>query len=364
MTVVKIERIKNTYFCTNDKGKKCHYDIVSRETIGFSGRPLKGMSNILAPFTAIREDTPQKEFIDRLISLNLLSWDNLRNLDISTINTAQRCATLMETKANWKKALKNLREKENRETLSFPSLVEYLFERQLKEKIKVPEFHNVSFDRLLNASWNLNKLERCFSYGWSAKALTKWMMQIDEQFKEINYYHRLLTGRDYSSTDIKDAFRENLDYLNAMINMKNDYPELTYDTKKTIKDNCYQWEQDIEALKNREASKKFAKMQTERDYAFTSGEYSITIPTDYADCQKISDTFHNCVAHYYWHNYLITGERLVVIINKNNVPIICCGIDRDTLNIVDYLKPNNYRVNDETDLAFEKEYQNYLKSLL
>lgn len=373
MTVVKIERIRDTYICTNDKGNQCHYDIVSHETIGYSGKPLKHISNILRPFTKIVANTPQKEFVDRLISLELLPWNTLSgNCDFFMNNHMQEgCSALMETKAEWKKTLKNLRESD-REWFSLAELVNYLLNVQKRERLNIPKFNVVNFEALLNNSWYNARIAKCFSRDWAAKAFAKWMIQVDKHFSEIDCGYYLLKGSHYDPTGadhwgffpIEDAFQRNLDYFAEMIDLKDTYPELTYDEKKSAMENAVQWREDAKVLKNKEASKRFGEVQTEKDYTYTSGEYSITVPTSYADCQKISDTFHNCVAHFYWDNYLSKGDRIVVIVNKNGAPAICCGINRYSKRIVDYLKPHNRDVSSNADLAFKAEYQTYLKSLI
>ncbi len=373
MTVIKIERIRDTYICTNDKGNQCHYDIVSHETIGYSGKPLKHISNILRPFTKIVANTPQKEFVDRLISLELLPWDTLSGNCDFFINyrMEEGCSVLMETKAEWKKTLKNLRESD-RNWYSLVELVNYLLTAQKKERMNIPKFNIVNFDALLNDSWYTARVSKCFSKDWSAKVFVKWMAQVDNHFNELDRSYYLLNGKHYDPKGadhwgfcpIKEAFQRNLDYFSEMIDLKDTYPELIYDEKKSIIENANQWRADAQVLKNKEASKRFGEVQTEKDYTYTSGEYSVTVPTTYADCQKISDTFGNCVAHFYWDNYLSKGKRVVVIINKNDAPVICCGIDRGSKKIVDYLKSHNRDVTSNADLAFKAEYQEYLKSLI
>lgn len=369
--IVKIERNRDTYICTNELGKTCQYNIVSHEAIGFSGKALKRVSNELRPFTYLEEGTPHKEFIDRLISLELISWNNVNGVgscDVHRLEELERkCSSLMETKSQWKKTLENLRNTECRGSYSLDRLIDCLYLRQRREAVNLPEFKNVDFNRWLNSPFNSDLIETCFSEEWSAKAFAKWMMEIDSHMKEIEMVCTAL-GKINDPQDIyreiNDAFYKTLRNLAFMVGSKEMFPELTYDNKKTINENCHQWKKDIVVLKNTKASERFKQVQTEKDYSFTSGDYTVTIPTSYADCQKISDTFSNCVAHYYWDAYLSEGTRLVVIINKNGVPTICCGIDRKSLKIVDYLKPHNQYAREAKDKAFRTEYQNYLKSLL
>lgn len=362
--MTRIERNRDTYICINAKGKRSYYNITTGEKVGYNGKALKQLSVTLAPFANIQPDTPQKEFIDRLISLGMLSPNNLHGdkYNFWGREYAEKCSQLME-KSEWKKVLSILSKMEDREYRSFESLIGALYSLNAIEKTALPEFKNIDFDYLVKRdSWRTDMFIKCCMPNWSKKALVKWMKQVDNGFEDIVKAQYTLYEHD-ELTQITSAFYARIETLNAMVRWKTEFSELSYDEKKSIFKNHEQWQKDIKILKNKKASELFAKTQTAKDYSFTSDNYSVTVPTSYEDCQKISSVFHNCVAHYYWNTYLSTGERIVVVVNKNGKPAVCCSFNARTLKIVDYLAPYNYSVQDEDDKNFKALYQNYLISL-
>lgn len=377
-TIVKIERVKDTYICTNNIGRQCSYNVVTRVPVGFKGKPTKYINDFLYPFSFLVSNSPQKEFIDRLISLGLLSWNNVNSVDPYNYFThspaGNWCSALMKDKPTWKKTLERLKGLENREQKSFESLVEDLYEGLLMETLlPAQNFQYINFGYMLGQScWFTAQVKRCLENDWTSKVLIKWVSKIDSNFKDfdkayytLNGHHLNLEKINYGNVhNIYTIIQREVERLYRMIDLKESYPSLIYDETKSVAENFDQWNIDVKILKEAEASERFKQVQTEKDYSFSEGEYTVTVPTSYEDCQKISETFHNCVAHFYWNNYLSKGNRLVVVVNKNGTPAICVGINRNSLNIVDYLKPYNASVKDADDRAFRTSYQNYLKSLL
>jgi len=376
MTVVKVERIKDTYICTNQRGRKCHYDVATGEAVGYNGKHLKNVSADLTPFSYIVKDSPQKEMLDRLLSLGLISWQNVYTIYPSSAfqnrEIEKKCSALMKNKPTWKKTLENLRGLKEREYQYFNDLVNFLYNQMLIDKfnLKSMAFEHIDLMEFIKNPWYLEKMQICMETDWARKAFIQWVTKIDHSFEEIDRVEYLLIGNhivtnnDYNRYIYERIYENGLYPLESMIDMKKQYPALTFDETKSIKDNLEQWKDDIAILKNKAKSDNFGIVQTMKDYSFTSGDYTITVPTSYGDCLKISRAFNNCVGHFYWDRYLSEGLRLVVIVNKNNKPAICVGIDRKTMQIEDYLKPYNNEVTEEDDKQFRTEYQNYLKSLL
>lgn len=376
MTVVKIERIKDTYICTNQNGRKCHFDVATREAVGYNGRHLKSINTDLTPFSYILKDSPQKEMLDRLLSLGLISWNNVYTTYPSSAfqnNVIERkCSALMADRPTWKETLKNLQSLKEREYRYFNDLVDSLYNQMLIDKLNLSALalKHIDVSVFIRNSWYLEGMQICMENDWTRKALLKWIAKIDRNFEEIDNVEYLLVGNHIVSDDeykrelYEKIYTNGISLLGTMVGMKKEYPALTFDETKSIRDNFDQWKYDLATLKNKAKSDMFGAVQTMRDYSFASGDYTVTVPTSYGDCLKISRTFNNCVGHFYWERYLSKGSRLVVIVNKNNRPAICVGIDRKTLQIKDYLKPYNTEVTAEDDKQFRTEYQNYLESLL
>lgn len=376
MTVVKVERIKDTYICTNQRGRKCHFDVATREAVGYNGRHLKNISADLTPFSYIVKDSPQKEMVDRLLSLGLISWNNIYTIYPSSAfqnnEIEKKCSALMKNKPTWKKTIENLKGIKEKEYQYFNDLVNALYLQMIIDELDLRSmpFKHIDLIEFVKNPWYLEKMQICMGSDWAKKALIKWITKIDNSFEEIDNVQYLLVGNHIMTSNEYDRYiyqriyENGLCHLESMIDLKKRYPALTFDETKSIKDNFEQWKDDLAVLKNEAESMKFMIVQTMKDYSFTSGDYTVTVPTSYSDCLKISRTFNNCVGHYYWDRYLSEGFRLVVIVNKNDKPVICVGIDRKTMQIKDYLKPCNKEVTAKDDLRFRTEYQNYLESLL
>lgn len=179
------------------------------------------------------------------------------------------------------------------------------------------------------------------------------MPSVFENFKQTEYRNFRNSIRHSLSMAVKVLeLKEKLGYSDYKIkNLSRafDFLQMEWDKHKYDYDN-----------------KVFESNQTKCNLSFETQDYKIYVPTSRVDLQKIADYFHNCANNHEWEYYLKDKERyLVVVVNKTtNTWEVCCDIDCDFNSICQYLMISNRRCTDEKLLAFKKEYQEYLNTLL
>jgi hypothetical protein len=123
---------------------------------------------------------------------------------------------------------------------------------------------------------------------------------------------------------------------------------------------------DLESLKDKVQSEKFATHQQNIKLEYENDHFKILVPLSRADLAFYGSYFHNCLNGYEWNNYLSNGRRYVVIVldkKDQNSPVVCADIDSYDNDIHQYLAKYNNNVTDEEQIEFRGEYQQYLKKL-
>ena len=147
--------------------------------------------------------------------------------------------------------------------------------------------------------------------------------------------------------------------------------DYSYSTKGAIQDVIRTIARDYTVLQSdtpnlKKVNELLAHNQTRRDLHFEDEDFIVIVPTTYQELVTEGENQRNCAAHYEYNNYLRHGVRMIVFIRKKNDiehSYITCDIDRRNLEIKQYLRFANEDVRDMKSLAFQKKYQEYLKTL-
>jgi len=128
--------------------------------------------------------------------------------------------------------------------------------------------------------------------------------------------------------------------------------------------------ENIQALYNKEKTRIenefFARNQKTFNLTYENEDYKVVVPTTRQQLAEIGNYFHNCANGYEWNNFLSNGSRLLVVIvdKSSNKMAVCVDMYYNSLQIKQFLGINNKNITNNCLLAFKKEYQNYLSSLV
>ena len=389
--VTRIERERDIYRFYLDGGEKCYvFDLGNKRMVGVSGKVLKstpsnadGLMHKLGYlitnnwYGSIVCYHRNREYIDRIIASNDFSVENklkLANYFLETSDSVGNC--------NWKEMLKDFKRPAFLELLF--SYNSYVRAKNYEKLCESCEKYNIPYKYLpIGGFFNTNDVSEYLkikvvreniksvlkNYETFRNAIESFYTALGTSDRRLiyNFYSFSMPDEDNIEDKISNSVQQIFYNYREVTNLLRELQITDYEITSIAND--LEYLKDLREERRQAANNAiFSARQTEYDLNFEDDNYKIFVPMSYKDCAKIGKQFSNCAGGYEWNNYLISNHvgyrHLVVVVEKatNNYKV-CTDIDNRNLEIIQYLKERNNRVEDKELIAFKSKYQKYLSGL-